>query len=669
MRGAARSAVITAVLACALLWSTTAGSANAAPTWLPAIDISAAGHFAQSPQVAVDPQGNVFAVWTRFNGANYIVQGAVREAGSGAWQSPIDLSVAGQNAVGPQIAVDPHGNAVAVWLRFSGTHEVVQSAARPAASGVWQAPVDVSVTGADATSPQVAVDPHGNAVAVWTHSNGPNLIVQGSVRPVGSGVWQTPVDLSAAGANGLTPRIAVDQQGNAVAVWIRNEVVEGAVRPAASGLWQEPVDLVAGGNPLSPQVAVDPKGNAVAVWERSNGSNYIIQGSARTAASGLWQAPVDLSSAGQDGGGARVALDSQGNAVAVWKRSNGANTIVEGAVRAAGSGPWQTPVDLSVAGGDAQEAAIALDPQGNAIAVWRRYNGTNDIVQSAVRPAASGVWQAPVDLSAASQSAFGPQVAADPQGNAAAIWYRNSGANTIIQGAGYDAAGPLLNGLSIPTAGTAGQPLSFSVSPFDVWSAIGTTSWAFGDGTSATGSGVTHSYASAGSYHLTLTSADVLGNATSTPATITIAAGQINGTTQPPTLSSASLTNKRFRVAKEDTAISAMRLPRGTIFRFTLSAAAKLQITLTRSTAGLRRSRICLAPTAKLRRAHAKRCTHTLTVATLTRSNLPEGADRVAFSGRIGHRALAPGRYIAQLSASNAGGRSTPVPLSFSVAR
>ena len=54
-------------------------------------------------------------------------------------------------------------------------------------------------------------------------------------------------------------------------------------------------------------------------------------------------------------------------------------------------------------------------------------NGANDIIQGAVRAAASGVWQAPVDLSVTGQSAFGARVASDPQGNAAAVWDRSSG--------------------------------------------------------------------------------------------------------------------------------------------------------------------------------------------------------------------------------------------------
>jgi hypothetical protein len=136
-----------------------------------------------------------------------------------------------------------------------------------------------------------------------------------------------------------------------------------------------------------------------------------------------------------------------------------------------------------------------------------------------------------------------------------------------------------------------------------------------------------------------------------------------------PTLSSVRLTHKRFRVGKKSTAISARRAPIGTSFRFRLAATAKVQITITRSARGLRRGRGCVAPTTKLRRAHAKSCTRTLTVGTLTRANMRTGANAIAFSGRVGRRALAPRPYRAVLRASNAGGRSKPVAVVFIVVR
>jgi hypothetical protein len=53
----------------------------------------------------------------------------------------------------------------------------------------------------------------------------------------------------------------------------------------------------------------------------------------------------------------------------------------------------------------------------------------------------------------------------------------------------------------------------------------------------------------------------------------------------------------------------------------------------------------------------------------LARSSLRTGAGRIAFSGRIGRSALSPRHYKAVLSATNAGGRSAPITLSFTVVR
>jgi hypothetical protein len=138
-------------------------------------------------------------------------------------------------------------------------------------------------------------------------------------------------------------------------------------------------------------------------------------------------------------------------------------------------------------------------------------------------------------------------------------------------------------------------------------------------------------------------------------------------TPPPPAITAASMTNRRFRVARASTAISAGKAPLGTSFRFTLSAAASVKIKITRPAAGLRHGHSCLAPSAKLRRAHAKHCARMLTVATLTRASEPDGRDSVSFSGRIGHSPLPPGAYTALLSAGNTAGNSKPITLAFTI--
>ncbi|HEX5852508.1 MAG TPA: hypothetical protein VFY36_05395, partial [Solirubrobacteraceae bacterium] len=134
-----------------------------------------------------------------------------------------------------------------------------------------------------------------------------------------------------------------------------------------------------------------------------------------------------------------------------------------------------------------------------------------------------------------------------------------------------------------------------------------------------------------------------------------------------PSLSHASLTNAQFKVGPTPTAIAA-KASLGTSFKFTLAAPAKLTIAITHSASGVRRGKRCVAASRK-RSSHGKRCSRSVKAGTLTRSNLQPGSNTIAFSGRIGRRALRPGRYKAILSAGNAKGKSKPVSIAFTVVR
>ena len=411
---------------------------------------------------------------------------------------------------------------MAVWNRSNGTNDIVQASYRPAGAA-WQPALDLSAAGQDAGSARVAVDAAGNAIAVWLRSNGTNTIVQASVRPVG-GNWQPAEDLSAAGQSASDLELAIDAAGNAIATWWRsngtNRIVQTSSR-SAGGTWQPAEDLSAlGQHADAPHVAFDASGNAVAVWSRSNGTNAIVQASSRPAG-GAWQPAQDLSALGQEANSPRVTLDSGGNAMAVWQRSNGTNDIVQASYRPVG-GAWQAAEDLSAPGQDASFQRVALDAAGNAVAIWRRSNGTNLIVQGSSRPV-GGAWQPGKDLSAPGQHARVPQLDMDPAGNAVAVWERASGGTgDVAQAAPYDGAGPVFRNVNVPAKGFARQRLTFSLDAFDAWSALAPPVWTFGDGKSATGQRVTHTFARGGTYTVGLTQADAVGNASSATRVLTL---------------------------------------------------------------------------------------------------------------------------------------------------
>lgn len=173
---------------------------------------------------------------------------------------------------------------------------------------------------------------------------------------------------------------------------------------------------------------------------------------------------------------------------------------------------------------------------------------------------------------------------------------------------------------------------------------------------------------------------DSAGNTDATPATRSFtvdtsappppplqdAPGSLGATSTPsdapdqsaPLVSAYGVSNAAFLVAKTPTAlngVAAAKLPTGTTFKYTLSEPASVKIDLQQVLAGRKRGASCVKPPAKPKGAT---CTRYLSRGKLTRTS-HAGANSVAFSGRLASTPLKPGRYRAQLVATDAAGNSS----------
>jgi PKD domain len=603
-----RSAAVLAVL----IVLTGASAASAAPAWIPRADLSPAGAF---PRVAVSASGDAVAVWEHSDGNNFIVQAATRRPGERFSIGP-DLSAPGSDARAPQAALDEAGNAIVVWVRAG----VVQAVMRPA-GGRFSAPANLSSPGAQ--SPDLAVDRSGNAVVVWAQAGG---LIKAVTRPAG-GSFSAPVDLSAMGVSAEKPQVAIDAAGGAIAAWRRvagtSSAIQRAIRPAGGG-FSAPADLSPPtGQADTPALAMDEAGNAVAAWQQRFGSDLVIVGASRPAGADF-AAPEPLSETGRNASSPAVAIGAAGNAVVAWARQRpgppGAPDEIQAATRAAG-GSFSQPVDVSdltVPGGPSVAPQAAMDAAGDAVVVWRRMNGQGNYQAQAATRSASGRFARAVDLSPPEDYVLNGDVAMDGAGNAVAVWPAFKGTAELIQASVYDATPPQLDGLSVPASGVVGTPVSFSVSPFDAWTAVSST-WSFGDAAGGSGSAPTHVFTAPGTYRVAVNVRDEAGNLAERASEIAIAA-------QP------ALRIARLRIAPAAFARRARvsyRLNRAATIRFRVSRQG-------------RRGRF-VAMRGGFARASAA------------------GANRFTFNGRLRGRRLRPGRY--RLTAVGAaGGRSARVP-------
>jgi len=288
------------------------------------VDISPPGTDAYDPQIAIGPDGTATIVWYRWDGTYGTVQTATRAAGAASFSAPADISVFGQTAFFQQIAVGPDGTTTVVWRRYNGANWIIQAATRAAGALGFGAPEDLSATGRDATRPEVAMGSGGLTTVVWQRSNGSNTIVQAATRAVGAATFGAPEDLSAAGQDAEVPQVAIGVDGAITAVWRRidagptQSIIQVATRAAGAAGFGAPADLSPAGQfGFDPKIAVDPDGSATAVWSL-NGSSYIIQTATRAAGSAVFGAVADLSPSGWFSNKPQIAIGPDGSATVAW---------------------------------------------------------------------------------------------------------------------------------------------------------------------------------------------------------------------------------------------------------------------------------------------------------------------------------------------------------------
>lgn len=388
-------------------------------------------------------------------------------------------------AAQPQIAVDPSGNAVAVWVQIdsTGTYMNIWANNYSVATHTWgtAAPIETGV--GFSSNPQIAIDANGNALAVWQQDGNPS----GSLRydiwasryTAGTG-WGTAavIDTDNAGS-AITPQIAIYANGNAIAVWAQYDGTYGNIMTSryTSGTgWDSSATVIATGpgGRYNPQLAVASNGNAFAIWSTYIGSGINNIDTSLYTTSG-WGAPVAIGSntiGYTDIHNAKVAFDGSGNALAVWSQSDVSSRNIW-ANRYSASTGWSTAELIEWSGGDANFPQLAFDSNGNALAVWQQNSGSgiNARIWSNRYTAGSGWGGFPAiiqtDISGGSTAnAEKPQITIDANGNALAVWVQPDGAsdstpdiwvNRYTSGSGWGTTANLgQTRINIP--GTAGRP-------------------------------------------------------------------------------------------------------------------------------------------------------------------------------------------------------------------
>jgi hypothetical protein len=400
---------------------------------------------AGEPELAVSVAGSAVAVWVEWDGAVW----ANRFTPGVGWAEAERINGTSETyATDPDVAIDPGGNAIAVW-QAGGTPAMIM-VSRYTPDGGWEtaAPIDLAADpDGYAAYPYVAMDPSGDAIAMWQQSVTAETQVVASRFSPGKG-WE-PLQRIDAESTGYPyePRgVAMDPSGNAIAIWTGDDQQGGTVfanHYTPEGGWGAPeaIDDPEYSWAEGPELAMDGSGNGIVVWRQDYQEpdwSSLITTNHFTPTAG-WGTAGPIENSLTYSLEPHVAMNDNGTAMVVWLGSAHGAEPTSGiwSLRYTPTDGWEAEPVLVEPLGDSSTSQsyprVAVDPFGNALVVWRAYGGNEDQIWSSHYTPAEG-WDTPVMLSFTGLSwgkGYHPQVGIDGSGKGTSVW-SESGRDSMV---------------------------------------------------------------------------------------------------------------------------------------------------------------------------------------------------------------------------------------------
>jgi hypothetical protein len=407
-----------------------------ATAWTGATLVELSAESADQPHVAYNASGHGMAVWTQFDGALTNIWAANFDQASNAWgKADLVEAISTGNAAAPKVAVDAAGNAVVVWQQRALSQWSIHANHYRISNGTWAAsePIETGTAG-DALVPTVVLDANGNGLAVWRQFDGARADVWANRYTASTTSWGTATLIESDDTgNADAPQIAMDSNGNAMAVWSQKVFTWNSILAnrfdASTGSWGTAtlVEINDSSNARFPKVAVDATGNAVAVW-REDTTPSRIAGNRFNVSAGTWGTPVLIDTGASTATMPDVAMDGAGNAFAAWRQGDDAMANRFNA----GIGTWGAPVLIETNNTGPEgvnDVVIAADTVGNAIAVWDQFDGIQRNIFANRYAVATDTWGTAAVIETDNAGlARSVRIAKNPlNGNALAVWTQEDG--------------------------------------------------------------------------------------------------------------------------------------------------------------------------------------------------------------------------------------------------
>jgi hypothetical protein len=374
--------------------------------WSPPVTIAAASREAEGPRIAASA-GKAVIVWvdniTTRSGETRAVLASTRLRGK-RWTRPRKISADRRwdyepDGEEPQVTMTRRGKAIAVWnARDEGhsTTNFVGSATQAAAGTRWTRPVGIPDS-YEAIAPQVAATPSDEVVTIWGASYNEESHI-GVASRLPKGRWKSAL-LSNPGPF-PQPQLAVTSKGEAIGAWIKEP--EGGLEAnlevtarTPGGKWRVK-SLEPQSRSSNPRIVTEPGGRATLLWSKYPSTEELAIVASTHPPGGPWSEPKSVATEGLHLPGlyeSPIAVTPQGEWIALWitDPEPGERTTIQSASKRRGR-RWGEPTRVftfprgGLLGGP--ELQLALGADGEAVAVWRSFNGKRWVIEAAARPGA-----------------------------------------------------------------------------------------------------------------------------------------------------------------------------------------------------------------------------------------------------------------------------------------
>lgn len=343
-------------------------------TWGQAVLVSG-DQKAYDAKSVIDGNGNALVAWIS---ENYLY--SRKYSASGGWDAAatrFDNAVLRVSAY--SIAMNANGDGVAAWRVEETTGDFFYARRFDLATGWDPAFQRLCDNNSDGQVPDAAINDSGSILTVFSKYTANGLYARGFVP--GAGWDASPTSINATTYYSNFPQVAIDGNGNGLAVWEEYDDTftnAYARRYTAAAGWDGTAtmldDPAVNGHVNRTHLALNAQGSGVAFWDQQDGASYGVY--ARRFSAGPvpgWDTEVfQVASSANYIYGLNGAVDPKGNMIITWIVKDGAKNRMFARAYSPENG-WDasaTTVSDPLLDLDVKAAFIALDKNGNGLAVW-----------------------------------------------------------------------------------------------------------------------------------------------------------------------------------------------------------------------------------------------------------------------------------------------------------